>query len=220
MSVVLVSGTIAGLLLFVLQHIAVFPLIEKAEVYESAAAHGSSDSSHHDEGWRPAEGFQRIAFTALTTVLTAIGFSALLMGIASLAGWSLDWRRGARLGLAAYFCVELAPAWGLPPQPPGVAVADIYSRQLWWVATVVLTAIALWLLFDRRKSWLTRLIGLLGFLLPHAIGAPVATGESSVPIALIHQFAVASILSTGVFWVVLGSICGLLFRRWGLAEGQ
>jgi cobalt transporter subunit CbtA len=220
MSVVLISGTIAGLLLFVLQHFVVFPLIEKAEVFESAAKHGSSDSSAHDEGWRPAEGLQRAAFTALTTIVTAIGFSALLFGIASLASLSLDWGRGALLGLGAYFCIDLAPAWGLPPQPPGVAVADLYSRQLWWVATVILTAVSLWLLFDRRKSWLTRLIGFLGFLLPHAIGAPVATGESFVPTALIHQFALASILTTGVFWVVLGSIGGLLYRRSGFAEAQ
>ncbi len=39
-SVAPVSGTMAGLFLFAVQHFMVFPLIEKTEVYETAAEHG------------------------------------------------------------------------------------------------------------------------------------------------------------------------------------
>jgi predicted cobalt transporter CbtA len=98
--VVLASSTLAGLLLFVVQHFTIFPLIEKAEVYESAAE--KSDKHHHtDQGWRPADGFERTSFTALTTVLTAIGFSALLFGIAGANAIRLDWRKGLLWGLGA-----------------------------------------------------------------------------------------------------------------------
>jgi predicted cobalt transporter CbtA len=96
-----------------------------------------------------------------------------------------------------------------------VPVADIYARQLWWVAAVLCTAVALWLLLDRSKSVPVRLIGLLLVILPYAIGAPVAKGESAVPASLIHQFATASILTTGMFWIALGSIGGLLSERFG-----
>jgi predicted cobalt transporter CbtA len=85
----------------------------------------------------------------------------------SIAPVSLGWRKGALWGLAAFICVDLAPAWGLPPQPPGVPVAHLYARQLWWVATVVATAVALWLLFDRRKALPIRLMGLLVLVIPH-----------------------------------------------------
>jgi cobalt transporter subunit CbtA len=219
-SVVLLSGTIAGLLLFVVQHFTVFPLIEKAEVYESAAEKHMSEMHHEDEGWHPADGVERTGFTILSTVLAAIGFAALLFGTAAITPVSLDWRRGALWGLAAFICVDLAPAWGLPPQPPGVAVADLYARQIWWVATVISTAVALWLLLDRRKPLPVRLMGLLVFAAPHVIGAPVAMGENSVPPELIHRFAVLSILTTGVFWIALGSIGGLFYRRSGYAEPQ
>jgi cobalt transporter subunit CbtA len=217
-SVALLSGTIAGLLLFVVQHFTIFPLIEKAEVYESAAEKQMPGMHRDDEGWHPADGAERTLFTALATVLTGIGFAALLFGTAAIAPISLNWRRGALWGLAAFICIDLAPAWGLPPQPPGVAVADLYARQLWWAATVIATAIALWLLLDRRKFLPVRLIGLLVFMLPHAIGAPVAVGESSVPAELVHRFALLSILTTGVFWIALGSIGGLLYRRSGYGE--
>ena len=217
-TVCLLSGSIAGLLLFTVQHFTIFPLIEKAEVYESAAA--EMPGMHRDEGWHPADGLERTSFTVLSTVLIAIGFAALLFGTAALGPISLDWRKGALWGLAAYICIDLAPAWGLPPQPPGVPVADLYARQLWWVATVIATAIALWLLLDRRKPLPVRLFGLLVFLVPHVIGAPVAKGDSSVPLELVRRFAVLSILTTGMFWIVLGLIGGLFYRRSGYAQAH
>jgi cobalt transporter subunit CbtA len=219
-TVALLSGTIAGLLLFGIQHFTTFPLIEKAEVYESADEKRMPAMHHDDEGWQPAEGVERTTYTAVSTVLAAIGFAALLFGIAAIKPISLDWRTGALWGLAAYVCIDLAPAWGLPPQPPGVPVADIYARQLWWAATAIATAIALWLLLDRRKAWPIRLMGLLVAFLPHAIGAPVAIGESSVPAELIRQFALLSILTTGIFWITLGSVGGLLYRRSAYAEAE
>ena len=219
MLVILLAGTAAGLLLFIVQRFTTFPLIEKAEVYESAADN-MPGMHHEDEGWKPAEGFQRTLLTALTTVLAGIGFAALLFGALAMKPVSLGWKRGALWGFAAFVCIDLAPAFGLPPQPPGVPAADIYARQLWWVATVLSTAIALWLLLDRRKSVTVRLIGLVFAILPHAIGAPAATEESSVPMSLIHQFAHASILTTGMFWIARGSIGGLLYQRFGYAGAQ
>jgi cobalt transporter subunit CbtA len=211
-TVALLSGSIAGLLLFAVQHFTIFPLIEKAEVYESAADRQMPGMHHDDEGWHPADGVERTGFTALSTVLTGIGFAALLFGTAGIAPIALNWRRGALWGLAAYICIDLAPAWGLPPQPPGVPVADLYARQLWWVATAIATAIALLLLLDRRKPLPIRLMGILAFVVPHVIGAPVAMGASSVPPELVHRFAVLSILTTGIFWIALGSIGGLFYK--------
>jgi cobalt transporter subunit CbtA len=219
-TVALLSGTLVGLFLFVVQHFTIFPLIQKAEVYESAADKQMPGMHHDDEGWHPADGIERTSFTVLSTVLTAIGFAPLLFGTAAIAPVSLDWRKGALWGLAAYICIDLAPAWGLPPQPPGVPVADLYARQLWWVCTVIATAIALWLLLDRRKVLPVRLLGLLVFVVPHVIGAPVAIGESSVPAELVRQFAALSILTTGIFWIALGAIGGFFYRRSGYAEAR
>jgi cobalt transporter subunit CbtA len=215
----LASGTVAGLLLFIVQHFTIFPLIEEAEVYESAAE--KSDTHHHeDEGWRPTQGFERTAFTVLTTVVTAIGFSAVLFGIAGLFPIALNARKGLLWGLAAFVCVDLAPALGLPPQPPGTVVADLYARQEWWILTVISTAAGLWLLLNRQRPAPIRLIGMPLLILPHAIGAPVARGDNAVPAALIHQFGIFSILTTALFWMVLGVVGGSLYTRCGYAESQ
>jgi cobalt transporter subunit CbtA len=223
-SIILVAGTAAGLLLFLMQHFTIFPLIQRAEVYESTEERSMAEMHHSavpvDHEWSPADGIERTLFTVLATVLTAIGFAALLFGVAALQPASLDWRKGALWGLAAFACVDLAPALGLPPQPPGVPSADLYARQIWWVGTAIATAIGIWLLLDRKKSWPVRAAGLFALVLPHIVGAPVSSGESSVPAQLIHRFALTSILTTGMFWIVLGSLGGLLYKRSGYADAS
>jgi cobalt transporter subunit CbtA len=212
MLVVLCSGALAGLALFVIQHFAVVPLIKTAETYEAAAQHVGSKTAAEEEGWHPAEGWQRTSLTALTTMLSGIGFAAVLFGAVALAGKHINARLGALWGLAAFLCFGLAPALGLPPQPPGTAAAGIYERQVWWIGTVIATAVGLWLLAGAR-GWALRIVGAICLALPHLVGAPSASGKNIVPAALIHRFAFASLATTGIFWLLLGTIGGFLYNR-------
>ncbi len=210
MLVALSSGAVAGLLLFAVQHFAVVPLIEAAETYETAA---HQSMPHDDVGWQPADGWQRTSLTALATVLSGIGFAAILFGALALTGQPVDARRGALWGLAGFACFSLAPALGLPPQPPGVAVADLSARQLWWAGTVISTAAGLWLLAGQGRRWAHRIGGAACLLLPHLIGAPIADGQSAVPAQLIRQFTIASLATTGLFWLLLGTVGGFIYSR-------
>src|SRR2546426_996645 len=130
MLVALSSGALAGILLFAVQHFTVVPLIESAEAYETAAHQSAADEAHDHEAWQPADGWQRTSFTAVATVLSGIGFAALLFGS-----------------------------------------------------------------------------------LPHLIGAPIATGHNAVPVQLIRQFTIASLATTGMFWLLLGTIGGFIYSR-------
>ena len=203
------SGALAGAALFSVQHFTVIPLIQVAETYE--AAH--SGSAHEDGGWQPTEGWQRTSFTALTTMLTGIGFAAMLFGVMALAGATINTRHGAAWGLAAFVCFSLAPALGLPPQPPGVAVADLHQRQLWWAGTVIATAIGVWFIAGEKRSWLLRICGVVCLLLPHLIGAPVANGENSVPDQLVRRFTIASVVTSAIFWLLAGALGGFIYSR-------
>lgn len=207
------SGTLAGLVLFAVQHFTVVPLIQAAEAYEATGLEPHSGAPHEAEGWQPAEGWERTSFTALTTVLTGIGFAAMLFGVMALAGKTINTRHSALWGLVAFGCVSLAPALGLPPQPPGVAVADLHQRQLWWAGTVIATAIGVWLIAGRRRTWSLRSCGAVCLLLPHLIGAPVATGENRVPAELVRRFSIASVATSGIFWLLVGTLGGLIYSR-------
>lgn len=201
--VALAAGTLSGLVWFGLQYLLIVPLIEAAEKYETAALHEHED--HPDR-------LERNSITAVTTVVTAIGFAAVLLGVVSLSGRRLDFKRGALWGLTAFGCIGIAPALGLPPQPPGTAVADLAARQLWWLGTVVSTGIGVYLIIGSARRPLRIAGGVACLLLPHLIGAPMAVGENLVPSSLIRQFEVASLAASGVFWLTLGAAGGFFGR--------
>ncbi len=211
MVLALVAGALAGLVSFGIQHFAVVPLIQQAETYESAAH--TAEGVHEDEGWQPAEGWQRTSLTALATILTGIGYAAVLFGIANLSSKPINLKRGALLGVAAFACVALAPALGLPPQPPGVPLADLHDRQLWWLGTALVTALGLWLIFRSKPSWAARIAGVVCLAAPHFIGAPVNPPNTTVPLKLVYAFEAASLLTTGTFWLLLGAAGGFLQDR-------
>lgn len=204
MRAALLSGVIAGALLFAYQYLVIVPRILAAETYEDHSDH------HHDAEWKPAGGLERNYYTAAATLLTGIGYAALLLSIASLSGLALNQRNGLLWGLAGFASFVLAPALGLPPEPPGVPVADLAARQLWWVLTAAATATALILLVRNNGRWTFYLAAGVLILLPHLIGAPQASGLPVVPAQLIREFSIASVLGNGLFWLTLGFVAGRL----------
>jgi len=203
------------------------PLILKSEVYEraaeAAAASGSATHEHTDHqhadhdhdaaAWEPKEGLQRNLFTAGANILTAVGFALLLAGIYALRGHPVTWHEGLLWGIGGFLVFTAAPGLGLPPELPGVPTAPLQIRQIWWVATAAATASGLGLLVFKRAAW----AAVLGFgliVLPHLIGAPRLTEtHTAVPEALSHQFVVAVTLTSLLFWVLLGSLTSLAYRR-------
>jgi cobalt transporter subunit CbtA len=210
MQTALIAGSISGFLLFAIQHFTVRPLIETAETYEHAAD-AAQPADHEDEGWQP-EGYARTGLTALSTTLTGIGFAAILFGAVSLTDESLNARQGLFWGIACFGAFTLAPAIGLPPAPPGTGVADVTSRQIWWVATAIATTTGIWMIF-REKQRMIRCLGVLMIIVPHLIGAPIATDPTIVPADLVRRFALVSIATDGMFWLTLGILGGFLHSR-------
>ena len=175
---------------------------------------------HDDEGWQPSPGFQRIGLTAVTTVISGIGFAAILLAGMTLRGAAVDLRRGVLWGLAGFACFVLAPALGLPPKPPSAAVGDLHWRQMWWAGTVLATACGLWLIFGPHANRWSRMLGVVVLGFPHALGVPPPEGIDLAPATLMRDFAVLSIGTNLLFWLVLGGACGwLLSHGWGRMNG-
>lgn len=216
------SGLIAGILATAAHEVATVPIILAAETYEQAAdrhAARSPAADHaaaHDHAtgeWAPQQGLERKAFTALADVLTGIGFALMLVSAYALRGGEVNWRTGLYWGLAGFASVTLAPGLGLPPTLPGTEAAPLADRQLWWSITAVATACGLGLLFlGRRPVW--AVAGLVLLALPHIVGAPQPAAFGSVaPPLLAHRFVVASVLSSLLFWIALGSLTGIFYKR-------
>ena len=217
-----VAGLVAGLLTAALQHVTTTPIILEAERYESAAP--AQDHSGlpagvtiatygHEAEWAPADGIERTLQTSLATVVLGIGFSLALLGIMVLTGRAVDGRVGLAFGVAGFAALALAPSVGLPPEIPGSGAADLGDRQAWWILTVLATAGGLGALLLGRNIvfWAG---GLALIVLPHIVGVPrPAAFASTAPAELAGHFAAASLAVTAVFWAVLGSASGSIYKR-------
>ncbi|RUM98749.1 cobalt transporter [Pseudaminobacter arsenicus] len=230
------AGLLSGILMTAMQSYATVPLILKAETFENAGGHDhgapaeaapaeavapdahSHDAAtpaheHDEEGWAPADGFERFAYTALANIVTGIGFALILVAVSELAGGIANWRQGIFWGFAGFAVFTLAPGLGLPPELPAMPAADLATRQLWWIGTVAATAAGLGLIAF-RGSLLFSLIGLGLIVVPHLIGAPQPDShESPIPVDLHHQFVVAVTVTSLIFWVVLGAAAGIARSR-------
>jgi cobalt transporter subunit CbtA len=223
----LLAGFAAGVFVSALQAVSIAPLILSAETLEASGApaaagetaagdearhHRGHHAGGHGEGWAPADGLERTVYTVLTNVLAGTGFALLLTACFALTG-CVDWRRGVIWGLAGFAVFHLAPALGLPPELPGAAAAPLAERQIWWLATVAATAAGLALVaFGPGRA--VKALGVVVILAPHAVGAPEAEAQmGSVPAALAARFVVGSLVTAGLFWVVLGGLSAFLFQR-------
>jgi len=209
--VAIAAGVIAGAFTTAAQSIKVIPLIYQAEAYENAA--GAQTPAQ----WAPEDGFQRVAFTLLTNVLTGIGFGLLLTAAIVFAGFDISWPVGALWGIAGFFAFSMLPATGLPPEMPGMIAADISERQIWWGAAVI-SAITGMALLAFGKGLAFKVLGLGIIAIPHIVGAPHANlnaASSSVPAELAAQYVVATLVTTALFWLVLGALVGGLLQRFG-----
>ncbi len=227
------AGLAAGLVMTVMQTFYTVPLILQAETFENAgqahdhtAAPAVSDEAstdaavvheHEHEGWAPADGTERTAYTALANIVTGIGLGLLLVVASEVAGGIQGWRRGLFWGFAGFAAFTLAPGLGLPPELPGMPAADLLARQVWWIATVAATAAGLWFIAFGGSSVIA-IAGAALLIAPHVVGAPQPVShETLVPVDLHHQFIVAVTLTNLVFWMLLGVTVAYLRPR--LATG-
>lgn len=211
----LVAALCAGLVTSVVQHFRVSPLIFAAEAYEGdhAHAHGEEEEHEDEDEWMPQDGVERTAYTVLANLLVAAGYALVIGGVSVVAGLPITVSTGLLWGLGGFAAFSLAPAFGLAPGLPGMAIADTGARQLWWVGTALATGAGLLLAARYRTPWAVGAAVVL-VALPHLIGAPQAPEEATeVPAELAASFASAVLFNAAVFWVVLGLAFGFLNDR-------
>ena len=232
----LLAGILAGLFIFGAQQVKLVPMVFEAESYEGQAAgghdHGATQAeaprsrshedgaghSHGDDEWSPADGLERTAFSLFSNLITAIGFGLVLSAAFVLSRRRISWREGIIWGLAGFAAVHLAPAFGLPPELPGMAAEeDLVARQTWAMATTVLTAGGLALLF-LAKQMLWRIAGALLIAAPHFVQIERVHVEHAVPAELVSQFIVATLVVTALFWMLLGALTSYFSSRVGQAQ--
>lgn len=223
------AGALAGLAYAAVQQWRMVPLIHQAESFEGAGhdhgAHGADDHAHAHahadnepqatkaEPWAPADGVERTIYTVVATVLASVGFALIMGGISIVANIPITAQNGLVWGLAGFAAFTLAPAFGLPPELPGMPAGDLGARQVWWWSTALATGAALLAIALVRKPWAVAL-AIVVMAVPHIMGAPVsADAQSDVPAHLAATFVATSLAGALIFWVAMGVIFGWVNTR-------
>ena len=228
----LVAGMLAGLVLAGIQHVRLTPLILQGEVYEHASEPQVAATAEttkpcvenmlgmtmcSKEGgpvWEPAEGLQRTLFTTAASLLAGAGFAAMLAGVSFLSNIPITKQNGMIWGVCGFLAVAVAPAVGLPPEVPGMPVADLLSRQIWWTSTIVATGIGIYLIAIKPELW-AKVLAVVLIATPHIIGAPIAPNTpTTVPPGLAGEFVANSIAAAAVFWCVMGLFLGYALDKY------
>lgn len=227
----LAAGLLAGLLVTPAMYLKTVPLILQAETYEDAGgghshSHGEAEVAPHGHGATVAEAeeegaelpFGRLGNTILANLVAGAGFALLLGGVALALGLRITPQNGIYWGVAGFFAVAFLPSLGLSPELPAMPAADLADRQLWWLVTVVLSGIALYLVILRQEIW-AKALGLLLIVLPHLYGAPHPEDISSpIPALLASQYAVASLATNLFMWAALGLALGWFIQHYASSE--
>jgi len=172
-----------------------------------------SASTDPEQSWAPADGMERTFYTLVSNIITAIAFSLLLVGVYMLRGKPVNYVCGLLWGAAGFAVFSGSTALGLPPELPGMTAAALESRQIWWIGTVIATATGIGILIE-SKTILPKFIATVLIAVPHIIGAPHPhVFDSNVPAELSAQFAVASLMTSLFFWMVLGLVSGYFFQK-------
>jgi cobalt transporter subunit CbtA len=214
----ILAGIAASLVMSAVQHFRVTPYILAAEVYErNGHDHGHASSTvtpaPETHAWGPAEGFERTAYTVLANLLVSVAFALALAGVSLMLNLPITLANGALWGLSGFLVFALAPSAGLPPELPGMPGGELWTRQVWWWFTVVMTAGGLAVLARNRRGAHLAIAAVL-IATPHVLGAPAAPShETSVPAHLASGFVANALATAAVFWVVLGFAMGFVNER-------
>ncbi|PHQ99904.1 MAG: hypothetical protein COB39_01140 [Marinosulfonomonas sp.] len=222
------AGLIAGLIAVLLQFTLMQSLILEGEEYETGnkshfggvlvinealEASGEAATEVKEE---PENLLKRYSLAFFVQFIVFVGWGLIMVAgfaVADRFGRKVTVKDGLLWGIAGFTAVHMAPAIGLAPELPGTPAAELELRQLWWVTTVIATAMAL-ALFAYGRSALFVGIGLILLVAPHLIGAPRLDGYAGLaPPELSGEYVARSLAVSMAIWAVLGLAAGYFWNR-------
>ncbi len=204
----------AGLIFSAYQAFFITPIILSSEVYEVL-----EPASHQIEAWSPEDGIERHSWSFATNFLLCFAYALILLSAMTVKS-NITTIKGLYWGIAAYLTIFVAPALGLPPEIPGMEAAFLEGRQVWWIVTLIFTAVSLWMIAFQELFY--KGIGVVLITIPHIFGAPqpeshgfANTDPQAVEAltTLWHQFIIQTSIANALLWLVIGTSAGFLVNK-------
>ena len=224
-TIVLVSGALAGLVHGTVNFAIVEPYLDQAIGIENESLFASGEAEDNLEFWAEYESYRiwQKSGQVLAGVILGIAMGSLFGIVYALSRNSLpgknDVAKAVVLSGIMWVTLYLIPFLKYPANPPTVGDADtVVLRTILYVSFIAISGIGAFAFyklstkFQNNKKYLG-VFGYVGFIVIVFFIMPENPDEITAPMNLVNEFRLVSILGVSSFWASVGLILGLFWKK-------
>jgi len=224
-TIVLVSGALAGLVHGTINFALVEPYLDQAIGLENESLFASGDAEDTLEFWAEYESYRiwQKSGQVLAGVILGLAMGSLFGIVYALSRNSLpgknDVIKSVILAGIMWLTIYIIPFLKYPANPPTVGDGEtVMLRAILYVSFIVLSGISVVIFykisgkFQNNKKY----FGLIGYVIFISILffiMPENPDEITAPMNLVNEFRLMSVFGVSSFWISVGLILGLLWKK-------
>ncbi len=224
-SIVLISGGLAGLVHGTINFAIVEPYLDQAIGLENESLFASGEAEDTLEFWAEYESYRiwQKSGQVLAGVILGLAMGSLFGIVFALSRNSLPGKnivtKAVFLSGLMWFTLYLIPFLKYPANPPTVGEADtVVLRMILYVSFIIISGIGVIVFYklltklNKNKKYFA-LIGYAGLMAIAFIMMPDNPDEITAPMNLVNEFRFVSVLGVSSFWGSVGIILGLFWKK-------
>ena len=224
-SIVLISGGLAGLVHGTINFAIVEPYLDQAIGLENESLFASGEAEDTLEFWAEYESYRiwQKSGQVLAGVILGVAMGSLFGIVFALSRNSLPGKnivtKAVFLSGLMWFTLYLIPFLKYPANPPTVGEADtVVLRMILYVSFIIISGIGVIVFYklltklNKNKKYFA-LIGYAGLMVIAFIIMPDNPDEITAPMNLVNEFRFVSVLGVSSFWGSVGIILGLFWKK-------
>ena len=224
-SIVLISGGLAGLVHGTINFAIVEPYLDQAIGLENESLFASGEAEDTLEFWAEYESYRiwQKSGQVLAGVILGVAMGSLFGIVFALSRNSLPGKnivtKAIFLSGLMWFTLYLIPFLKYPANPPTVGEADtVVLRMILYVSFIIISGIGVIVFYklltklNKNKKYFA-LIGYAGLMAIAFIMMPDNPDEITAPMNLVNEFRFVSVLGVSSFWVCVGLILGFFWNK-------
>ena len=225
-TIVLVSGALAGLVHGTVNFTIVEPYLDQAIGIENESLFASGEAEDNLEFWAEYESYRiwQKSGQVFAGIILGTAMGSLFGIVYSLSRNSLpgknDVTKAVVLSGIMWVTLYLIPFLKYPANPPTVGDADtVVLRTILYLSFIAISglgALAFFKLstkFQNNKKYLG-LVGYVVFIIVVFFAMPENPDEITAPMNLVNEFRLVSVLGVSSFWGSVGIILGLFWKKY------
>ena len=224
-SIVLISGALAGLVHGTVNFAIVEPYLDQAIGLENESLFASGEAEDTLEFWAEYESYRiwQKSGQVLAGVILGLAMGSLFGIVFALSKNSLpgknDISKAVILSGIMWLALYLIPFLKYPANPPTVGDAEtVVLRMMLYVTFIIISGVAVVGFYklakklNSNKKYLA-LVGYAGFMMLLFVAMPDNPDEITAPMNLVSEFRFVSVLGVSSFWGCVGIILGLFWNK-------